>query len=124
MPDMRSLTALLVCMFAVAGASCDARGPQMHIANGDPARGETAIRQYGCASCHTIAGIRGSRATVGPPLEDYAQRVYVAGVLPNNADNLIRWITDPPGVDPLTAMPNLGVSEATARDIASFLYAH
>jgi len=36
--------------------------------------------------------------------------------------NLIRWIQDPPGVDPLTAMPKLGVSEADARDIASILY--
>jgi cytochrome c1 len=121
---MSRLSICLLALFMVFGAGCDAQGPHVQVANGDPRRGEAAIRQYGCAACHTIDGIRGSRATVGPPLEDYAQRVYIAGVLPNTAENLVRWIMNPPGVDPLTAMPNLGVNESTARDIATFLYSH
>jgi cytochrome c1 len=35
---------------------------------------------------------------------------------------LIRWIQDPPSIDPKTAMPNVRVTEADARDIAAFLY--
>jgi cytochrome c1 len=35
---------------------------------------------------------------------------------------MVRWVKDPPGVDPLTAMPNLRVTDDDARDIAAFLY--
>jgi cytochrome c1 len=79
------------------------------------------VVHYGCASCHTIPGIAGADALVGPPLDRIASRTYVAGVLVNTPENLVRWIQDPPGVDPLTAMPNLRVNEADARDIATFL---
>jgi cytochrome c len=59
---------------------------------------------------------------VGPTLERIASRAYVAGVLVNRPENLITWIQDPPGVDPKTAMPNLGIGVDDARDIASYLY--
>ncbi len=42
-------------------------------------------------------------------------------MIPNSPENLVRWLLDPPQVDPLTAMPNLRLSEADARDVASFL---
>lgn len=48
-------------------------------------------------------------------------RVYLAGVLPNTPENLVRWIYDPRGVSPRSAMPNTGVSEAEAREIAAYL---
>ena len=63
----------------------------------------------------------GGRRCRGPPLNDIAGRKYIAGRPPNNADNLARWIRDPRQVDPLTAMPQLGVSEADARDMAAYL---
>ena len=57
-----------------------------------------------------------------PPLAGIADRVYIAGVLENTPSNLVRWIKDPPAVDSMTAMPNVGVSEAEARHIAAYLY--
>jgi cytochrome c len=89
---------------------------------GSPGRGVEAINRYGCASCHTIPGVPGATALVGPNLQQVASRMYVAGVLPNTPDNMMRWIQHPRDVDPLTAMPNLGVNDADARDIASYLY--
>lgn len=89
---------------------------------GEPARGKAAIARYGCVTCHTIPGIKGADALVGPSLEHVASRSYVAGVLPNTPPNVVRWIQNPPGVDRLTAMPNLGVTDTDARDIASYLY--
>ena len=107
----------------LALASC--RDKQEHSAarstGGDPSRGGAAIGRYGCASCHTIPGIRGANALVGPPLDRVGSRTYIAGVMANSPQNMMRWLRDPPGVDPLTAMPNLHVTEADARDIASFL---
>jgi cytochrome c len=59
---------------------------------------------------------------VGPPLTMFARRAYIAGQLPNEPDNLIRWIRDPQAVEPGTAMPSLGVEPAVARDMAAYLY--
>ena len=89
---------------------------------GRPERGREKIRQYGCASCHTIPGLAEADSLVGPPLTKVASRTYVGGVLSNTPDNMIRWIQNPQGVDPLTAMPNLGVTEEDARDSAGYLY--
>jgi cytochrome c1 len=66
--------------------------------------------------------VPGANALVGPPLQGLAERAYIAGVLPNTPDNLVRWIMDPQGVNPRTVMPNLGVAAADARAIASYLY--
>ena len=112
-------------LVALAALGACERGSQnlSQLAGGDPRRGKEAIRTYGCGSCHTIPGIRGADGQVGPPLQGIAQRVYVAGVLTNTPENLVRWIQDPKKIDSLTAMPNLGVTEAEARDIAAFLYA-
>ena len=89
---------------------------------GDVVRGRRAIERYGCGSCHSIAGVPGARALVGPPLTAVAERAYIAGVVENTPLNLQRWIRDPQGVDPRTAMPNLGVGASEARDIAAYLY--
>jgi cytochrome c1 len=35
---------------------------------------------------------------------------------------LSAWLRDPPAIDPATAMPNLGLSEAEALDVAAYLY--
>jgi cytochrome c len=85
-------------------------------------RGRRAMEHYGCGSCHTIPSVDGASALVGPSLEHMGNRSYVAGVLVNRPENLVAWILDPPGIDPKTAMPHLGVTEQDARDIASYLY--
>jgi cytochrome c2 len=92
------------------------------LSNADTERGRTAIKKYGCGTCHNIPGVSGAVGMVGPPLGQIAQRVYIAGVLPNEPDNMIRWIENPPGVDPKTAMPYMAVTPRDARDIAAYLY--
>jgi len=58
---------------------------------------------------------------VGPPLAGIASRGLLAGKLANTPEHLVRWIREPQGVDPDTAMPTLGVDERDARDIAAYL---
>ena len=77
----------------------------MTYTGGDAERGRQAIRQNACPTCHIIPGISEADGLVGPPLDRFAARVYVGGVLPNTPDNLVAWIIDPPSIDPLTAMP-------------------
>ena len=113
----------LVATLSLLGCRDDERfAKAAELTGGDPHKGQAAIRMHGCSSCHTIPGVDGADALVGPSLDHVASRGYIGGVLPNNPDNLIRWILDPPGVDPQTAMPNLRLSEQDARDIAGYLY--
>lgn len=96
--------------------------PHLQVAGGDPARGVVALARYGCGGCHIIPGVSGARGMVGPPLTDFALRGYVAGVVPNWPRHLVQWVMDPPAISPQTAMPNLGIGEQEARDIAAYLY--
>jgi len=96
--------------------------PPPQVPQGNPERGLEAIEARGCGSCHMIPGAANATGLVGPPLIHWSRRGFIAGQLPNNADNLIRWIMDPQGVEPGTDMPDLGISEAEARDIAAYLF--
>jgi cytochrome c len=114
---------LLVAL--AAGAGCrEAAGGEARVAvtGGNADRGKAAIATYGCGSCHTIPGIRSAKGMVGPPLLYWSRRTFIAGEVPNTPDFLIRWIEVPQAIEPGTAMPNLGVPEGDARDIAAYLY--
>lgn len=87
-------------------------------------RGRTAIERHGCAVCHAIPGIASPGGRIGPPLKDVARSTYIAGTLPNSRANLEHWIRDPQHLKPGTVMPDTGVSEQEAKDIAAYLYAH
>lgn len=117
---MRAAAAGIALAAALAAAACSAPAPS--VTAGNPDRGLLLLRQFGCASCHVIPGVASAMGNVGPPLERIASRVYLAGILPNTPENLMRWIRAPQSVDPLTAMPDLGVSEAQARDMAAYLF--
>jgi cytochrome c2 len=94
------------------------------LTGGDPAQASVPVTRYGCGGCHTIPGLPAADGKVGPPLGGLRQRVFIAGVLPNTADNLINWIVEPRAYSPRSAMPVTGISKAEARDIAAWLYEH
>lgn len=126
---MRIRLALALASLALAPClvGCDgARGASVASANritgGDASRGRDLMRAYGCGSCHSIPGVAGANGLVGPPLGGIASRSYIGGVLPNAPDNMLRWLRDPRAVDPLTAMPNVGVTPSDARHLAAYLY--
>ncbi len=103
----------------VAGKS----SPQGSEGPGDADRGKLALSQYACITCHVIPGVPGTYAPVGPPLGRMAMRAFIAGVLPNTPDNMVRWLREPQRIVPHTAMPALGVTEQDARDITAYLEA-
>lgn len=92
------------------------------VEGGDPSRGRAAIAAAGCGSCHAIPGVRGADGAVGPSLEHWSERRIIAGVVPNDPDRLVTWITVPQSIVPGNAMPNLGVTDGQARDMAAYLY--
>jgi cytochrome c2 len=96
--------------------------PAVAVAGGNPDQGPAAMQRYGCISCHTVPGVQGANGRVGPPLNFWSERAYIAGNLPNEPDNLIQWIENPQAIEPGTAMPFLGVTDSDARNIAAYLY--
>jgi len=119
-----SLAVVAALALAVLANGCD-RPATREVAlypGADPEHGREAIRAYGCGACHTVPGVPGASAKVGPSLADVGARAYIAGVVPNTPANMVRWIQDPRAVDPRTAMPDLNVTPRDAQDIASYLY--
>jgi mono/diheme cytochrome c family protein len=88
---------------------------------GDSDRGRYVLLQYGCITCHDIPGVVGAAIPVGPPLAGMGLRSFIGGVMPNTQENMVRWLLAPQQYVPDGAMPNLGVSERDARDMAAFL---
>ena len=78
--------------------------------------------EFGCGGCHTVPGVNGASGMVGPPLGSWSRRSYIAGNLANTPENLVRWIMDPHAIEPGTAMPDVGLDEQQARDVAAYLY--
>ncbi len=95
--------------------------PVVTVPGGSPERGRELVEVYACGSCHVVPGVQGADSKVGPPLTGFAERAYIGGELPNNSQNLIRWIVNPRAIEPNTAMPPMGVTVPEARDLAAFL---
>ena len=111
----------LILLASVALGGCGREEQTLSVV-GDAENGRLLLRQYGCATCHEIPGVATATGNVGPPLQRIATRVYLAGVIPNTPENMVRWIRAPQKIDPMTVMPDMQVSEEHARDIVAYLY--
>jgi len=110
---MRYLAVVMAMMLCACHAKLDSAARD---------EGKALLASYGCIACHSIKGLP-VNGRAGPPLEDIGKNSYIAGVLPNNTDAMVRWIVAPRAVSPGTAMPDLGVTPAEARAMAAYLYA-
>lgn len=123
---IRVLTpALLSMMSCCALMGCNAgkaTRPYVVSTMGNPEHGKQLMLGYGCGACHMVPGVHGARGLVGPPLFYFGDRTMIAGELPNTPQNLTHWIQHPKSVEPKTAMPDLGLTEDQAYDIAAYLY--
>jgi cytochrome c2 len=119
---LRFLAVGAVVAAVVAGCGEQVRATRSPNATfGDPEIGRQLIEHYGCGSCHRIPGVPEADGLVGPPLDSMGRRSFIAGQLPNTPDNMVRWLRNPPRVEPGTAMPDLGISTEEARNIAAYL---
>jgi cytochrome c len=106
-----------IVVIAIATA-CERRLPPGY--DGDPARGRQLAVAYGCPACHVMPGLA-PRGLVGPQLDDIGSRSMIAGHFANEPIEMAEWLRHPQRMKPGTAMPDLGVGERDARDIAAFL---
>jgi cytochrome c2 len=116
--------AIAVALLPALVGSCDRETDRRaaQLTGGDPQRGRFAAARFGCGTCHTIPGVFGADAHVGPPLDQLARRIYLAGHLVNTPENLVSWIRSPQSIRPGSAMPEMGIGEQDGRDIAAYLY--
>ncbi len=104
-------------------AACEDGQPvPPRVAGGDAARGKLLLAQYQCGACHQITGVAAARGQVGPVLDSFGRRSYIAGSVPNAPEALVRWLVNPAALKPQTTMPAMGVSENDARHMAAYLY--
>ncbi|MEJ7929237.1 c-type cytochrome [Ramlibacter sp. AN1015] len=97
-----------------------ATGPGVPLGNARV--GQHKAQAFLCQTCHQIPGVVGANHYVGPPLAGIGTRTFIAGVVANDPQSMVRFLLDPQEIDPLSAMPPMGMSEQDARDIAAFLY--
>jgi cytochrome c2 len=109
----------------LAGLLCACTGepPTLHAPQDaqQAALGKLLLFQYQCGSCHVIAGVAAARGTLGPTLQAFNRRSYIAGTLPNQPATLVRWLLNPQALVPATTMPSMGVSAPDARAMAAYL---
>lgn len=118
--SLHVLPLLLLAAFAI-GVQTRAYSQTAASVESESQHGARLIRHYGCGSCHEIPGINGAAGLVGPPLTHWSRRSYIAGVLPNDPDNLAFWIAHPQQVIKGVAMPDMDIKEDEARAIAAYL---
>jgi cytochrome c len=121
------LRKLSVSVCVAAGLTSGCNGGQITHSytvrtGGSADRGRATMIEYGCGKCHTVPGIREAKGVVGPPLTALSRRTFIGGNFANTPDNLVHWVMSPKAMKPRTAMPDLGLSEEQARDVAAYLY--
>lgn len=118
----KSSVLVLLLPLVLAGCTGGATKQTYTVATGNADHGKALIQGYGCGACHTIPGVHNANGLVGPPLFFFSRRTMIAGELPNTPENLVRWVEHPRNVEPGTAMPDLGLTDDQANDIAAYLY--
>ena len=113
---------VILVTFSLSGCGRHSAAPSWAMRGAHADRAPMLMKKYGCTTCHTVAGVAAARGLVGPPLVQFGQRAYIAGVLSNNPDNLVKWLRFPQSVIPGNAMPDTGLTDQEARDIAAYLY--
>jgi cytochrome c len=112
---------LVAVLFAGSVAGCGDEEAQAAADRPAASRGQLLLEQYDCGSCHIIPGVRRANGKLGPSLETFAHRVYIAGELPNRPDLLLRWIPHPSSLVPDTLMPDQPMPAEHARDMGAYL---
>lgn len=112
---------LPLASFALLASCKPPPTPEQEVPQGDVRRGLAAIERSGCGSCHRIPGLRWPQGAVGPALDGIAGQGLIAGRIPNRPDTLAAFVRNAPALVPDTAMPAMPVTEAEARDIATYL---
>lgn len=97
------------------------RGPAAEPAAAPAQRGRLVFEQNNCAACHTVRGTR-ANGQRGPDLTHLAARTTIAaGMYPNDAGHLAKWIADPQSMKPGVNMPPAALPPADLKAVLAYL---
>jgi cytochrome c oxidase subunit 2 len=83
--------------------------------------GQLVFEQQACINCHTVAGTV-ANGRYGPDLTHLMSReTLAAGAMPNNAENLKKWIDDPNSFKPGCLMPAMHLTDRQDAQITAYL---
>jgi cytochrome c oxidase subunit 2 len=96
--------------------------------SGDAAAGFALFKGKGtCIGCHTMLGVEGAVARVGPNLSHLMGRETFAGATFDiTPENLHKWIENPSAMKPMrpekgTGMPKIPLSDTEISQLVAFL---
>ena len=118
----RALAALLLLFVLACNRAESPAAPPAPPAIGNTERGRVLAAQYGCAVCHIIPGVDGPQGALGPSLQGVASRPLISfDAVKNTPENLVKYIENPPAMNPQSTMPALGLPPDDVKDIAAYL---
>jgi len=83
--------------------------------------GRELFLSLSCVNCHTVKGTP-SVGKFGPDLSHLMSRQTIAsGMIPNNLENLVRWIKDPQEVKEGNLMPDMQLNETEINLVVAYL---
>lgn len=89
---------------------------------GNKEHGRQLAVQHGCTICHTIPGVDGPQGFLAPSLQGVASRPTISfGAVPNTPANLLRFIQNPPSMNPQSSMPPILMPPGDAQDLVAYL---
>jgi cytochrome c2 len=112
----------LIPLILLVGACKPPPDERNEMPEASPVQGLAVMKRVGCASCHTVPGLRWPEGQVGPTLHRFAERNLISGQLPNRPDVLAAYVRNAPAILPGTTMPAMPISQGEARDVAAYLY--
>jgi cytochrome c oxidase subunit 2 len=79
---------------------------------GNAANGQKLVSTGMCIACHTVRGVPTMQAIVGPNLTHVGSRTTIAaGLYPNDAQHLARWVKNANEMKAGVGMPSFGIGE-------------
>jgi len=94
---------------------------QSAVADSSVATGRAAFESLACVNCHTIRGTA-ANGKFGPDLTHLMSRfTLAAGAIPNNMEQLRRWVRDPQEVKPGNYMPAMQLDDNQLNNVVAYL---
>lgn len=95
--------------------------PVAATAAGPALAGRRLFTTLTCVNCHALKGT-GASARYAPDLTHFASRsTFGAGVSPNTADALTRWLRNPQDIKPGCLMPNFQLQPDQVANLVAYL---
>jgi len=90
-------------------------------ASSDQGDGQRAFQSLNCINCHTVQGTP-AQGKFGPDLTHLMSRQTIAsGMIPNTAQNVKNWVTDPQSIKPGNLMPDMQLDEKQLDQVTAYL---